>query len=139
MIFILLIPTVSFTINLTETRLQNHSRIQDELLWPSGDTRRSARQDSIPSQGQDLSLILNYNFFVLKNYTFLILTIYFAISVIDSILESHYRKPEEQPWFSGLRCRHDRKPTGSTPSFVFCSRLNFLITTHLFNNKHDTM
>ena len=165
--------------------------------WLQLYTRRSARQGSIPSQGKDVSQILDYTFclfdpdhtlrnqrnrhyirkslsnvrrtaiaqwlykakcspgfdtqpgsrsqpnlrlylFVL-NYTFLIPTIYFAISVIDNILKNHSRKPEEEPWFSGLSCGHDCKPTGSTPSFVFCSRLNFLITAHLFNNKHDTM
>ena len=65
------------------------------------------------------------------NCILLIPTTHITISVAEYVLKNYSRRPEEQLWSSGCQ------PRGSTLRFVFCSRLNFLITAHLFNNKHD--
>ena len=61
-LFVFLIPTIHFAISVTDIILENHSQMSDEQPQHSGYTRRSARQGSIPSQGQGLSQILDYTY-----------------------------------------------------------------------------
>ena len=62
----------------------------------------------------------------ISNYTFLIPTIHFTISVTETILQEHSQNQEEQLWSSGLGCQDNcKEPMGSTPSLCFAVALTF--------------
>ena len=90
---------------------QNHSKLTDEHLWPSGCI---CKHGEALRRGRYPVRVMVPAEYQIVHFVYLIPTIYVAISVIETILENHSRKLEELPQPSGYTWRSARQ--GSIPS-----------------------